>query len=73
MACVWDSSDRWLGYYNYDTGECSTNGVYKEGTLDIAPIYEKFPDSHVKIMVKNNDGSAIEVSDISGKITFATA
>ena len=73
MACVWDSSDSWLGYYNYDTGVCSRDGVYKEGTLEISPIYEKFPGSHVKIVVKNTAGSSISVSDISGKITFATA
>ena len=73
MACVWDSSDKWLGYYNYNTGECSRDGVYKEGTLDITPIYEKYPGSHIKIMIKNTNGSTIEVKNVSGKITFATA
>ena len=72
MACVWDSNDSWLGYYDYNTGVCGKDGVYKEGTLDIATIYEKFPGSHVKIMIKNSQGSSIKVTNISGKITFAT-
>ena len=73
MASVWDSSDSWLGYYNYNTGTCIRDGVYKEGTLDMAPIYEKYPGSHVKIMIKNENSSIIEVKNVSGKITFATA
>ena len=73
MACVWDSNGTWKGYYNYENGKCSTNGIYKEGTLDIASIYDNFPGASVKIMVKNENGSSIVVSDISGKITFAKA
>ena len=73
MACVWDSNGTWKGYYNYENGKCSTNGVYKEGTFDIASIYDNFPGASVKIMVKKENGSSIVVSDISGKITFAKA
>ena len=73
VACVWDPSDSWLGYYNYNTGVCSPDGVYKDGTLEISPIYEKFPGSHIKIMIKKTNNAIIEVKNISGKITFATA
>ena len=46
---------------------------FSENKVVITPIYEKYPGSHVKIMIKKENGSTIEVKNVSGKITFATA